>query len=143
MKGLDFGSGPGPTLSLMLRERGYDMAIFDPFYANDPAVLNRTYDFITATEVIEHIARPAEVFHTLFNLLPAHGVLGLMTRLVPTDRRFTDWHYQKDPTHISFYSPQTFHWMATTWQRDVAFFDVDVVVFTPRSERYNPAPPFG
>src|SRR3990167_7245096 len=68
MKGLDFGSGPGPTLSVMLTERGFDMAIFDPCYANDPAVLSRTYDFITATEVIEHVAQPAEVFRTLFSL---------------------------------------------------------------------------
>lgn len=131
MKGLDFGSGPGPTLSLMLTERGFDMAIFDPCYANDPAVLTRSYDFITATEVIEHVAHPAEVFRTLFSQLTPHGVLGLMTRLVPEDKPFSDWHYQNDPTHICFYSPETFRWIASQWRRDVEFFGADVILFQP------------
>jgi hypothetical protein len=30
-RGLDFGSGPGPTLSRMFAEAGYDMAIYDPW----------------------------------------------------------------------------------------------------------------
>lgn len=131
MRGLDFGCGPGPTLSLMLRERGYPMAVFDPYYANDASVLNGTYDFITATEVIEHVAQPADVLRTLFDLLPTHGVLGLMTRLVPEDRAFTDWHYQKDPTHICFYSEATFRWIATHWQRQVMFLGVDVILLKP------------
>jgi hypothetical protein len=35
--GLDFGSGPGPTLSVMLSEKGHEMDIYDPFYA--PVIL--------------------------------------------------------------------------------------------------------
>ena len=35
MTGLDFGSGPGPTLSLMLEEQGMKMSIYDIFYAPD------------------------------------------------------------------------------------------------------------
>lgn len=131
MTGLDFGCGPGPTLSVMLAERGYDMAIFDPYYANDPIALTRTYDFITATEVIEHVAQPAEVFRALFNQLAPHGVFGLMTRLVPKDCTFVDWHYQKDPSHICFYSPETFRWIAAHWRRDVEFSGVDVILFKP------------
>ena len=29
--GLDYGCGPGPALSLMLREKGYQMFNYDPF----------------------------------------------------------------------------------------------------------------
>ncbi|WP_203434339.1 methyltransferase domain-containing protein [Nitrosococcus halophilus] len=64
-RGLDFGSGPGPTLSLMFTEAGYGMAIYDPFYAPDPAALRQTYDFVTASEVAEHLYAPGEVFTQL------------------------------------------------------------------------------
>ena len=32
-QGLDFGSGPGPALSLMFAESGFPMVLYDPFYA--------------------------------------------------------------------------------------------------------------
>ena len=38
-EGLDYGCGPGPTLSLMLEEQGFIMAIHDPFFAPDPTAL--------------------------------------------------------------------------------------------------------
>ena len=31
-KGLDFGSGPGPTLSVMLAEAGFFMDLYDPYF---------------------------------------------------------------------------------------------------------------
>jgi hypothetical protein len=34
-QGLDYGSGPGPTLSIMLQEQGFDMNVYDPFFAPD------------------------------------------------------------------------------------------------------------
>ena len=46
--GLDFGSGPGPTLSKMFEESGYRMNIYDPYYAKDEKVLEEKYDFITS-----------------------------------------------------------------------------------------------
>ena len=50
--GLDFGSGPGPTLSKMFEEAGHSMAIYDPYYAKDESVWERRYDFITASDLI-------------------------------------------------------------------------------------------
>lgn len=47
--GLDYGSGPGPTLSVMLEKQGSATDIYDPYFASDPSVLERTYDFITCT----------------------------------------------------------------------------------------------
>lgn len=135
MKGLDFGCGPGPTLSVMLTERGFDMAIFDPYYANAPEVLSGHYDFITATEVVEHLAQPGRVFTQLFELLPAIGVLGLMTSLVPEDRDFLTWHYQNDPTHIAFYARHSFLWLAEHYGREVEFVGNDVILFRPRNEK--------
>ncbi|MEI4850515.1 class I SAM-dependent methyltransferase, partial [Klebsiella pneumoniae] len=78
-RGLDFGCGPGPALATMLREAGMDMALFDPFFYPQASVLERQYDFITCTEVVEHLHRPAEVFRQLDRLLAPGGWLGVMT----------------------------------------------------------------
>ena len=80
-EGLDFGSGPGPTLSLMFEELGHTMAIYDRFYADNPDLLDRRYDFITATEVLEHLRNPREELDRLWALLKPGGSLGIMTKL--------------------------------------------------------------
>jgi hypothetical protein len=33
-RGIDYGSGPSATLSLIMREKGFAMDNYDPFYAN-------------------------------------------------------------------------------------------------------------
>jgi hypothetical protein len=40
-QGLDFGSGPGPTLSVMLAAAGHTIALYDPFYADDAGVFDQ------------------------------------------------------------------------------------------------------
>lgn len=110
--GLDFGSGPGPTLSVMFEEEGHRMNIYDPFYAADPAVFELQYDFITTTETAEHLYHPRVEFDRLWNCLKPGGFLGIMTKIVPSHDQFPDWHYRKDDTHVTFYSEKTFQWMA-------------------------------
>jgi hypothetical protein len=66
-KGLDFGSGPGPTLSVMFEEAGHCVSLYDPFYAPDAAPLNRQYDFVTASEVVEHFCEPAKDLQRLWS----------------------------------------------------------------------------
>ena len=60
--GLDYGCGPGPALAHMLREAGHAVALYDPFFAKDETVLSATYDFVTCTEVVEHLFDPAGEF---------------------------------------------------------------------------------
>ena len=81
-EGLDFGCGPGPALSHMFVEAGYTMQVYDKFYANNPGVLTRQYDFITCTEVVEHLSAPGKTLHSLFALIRPGGWLGIMTKLV-------------------------------------------------------------
>ncbi len=38
--GLDYGAGSGPVVSVMLKEAGYRPVLYDPFYWNDPGLLN-------------------------------------------------------------------------------------------------------
>ena len=71
-KGLDFGSGPGPTLSLMFEEAGFDMHIYDLYYADNREVFDHQYDFVSATEVIEHLKNPAQELNR-FNHLDLHS----------------------------------------------------------------------
>lgn len=111
-RGLDFGSGPGPTVSVMLGERGFSTRDYDPYFAPDPAPLRETYDFVTCTEVAEHLSRPGEVFERLDALLKPGGVLGVLTGVLEDDSAFAKWWYWKDPTHVAFYRPETLAWIA-------------------------------
>ena len=131
--GLDFGSGPGPTLSVMLEEAGYRMEIYDTYYAPDMNLLTRTYDFITATEVVEHLRDPAGELERLWACLRPGGVLGIMTKLVLDRDAFASWHYIRDPTHISFFSRTTFSWLAKYLGAGLEFVDNDVIFLQKRS----------
>ncbi|NNN04663.1 MAG: class I SAM-dependent methyltransferase [Elusimicrobia bacterium] len=111
-QGLDYGCGPGPAASVMLRERGFSARDYDPFFAPDPAALTRTYDFIVCTEVFEHLRRPAEDLARLDGLLRPGAVLGVMTGVLENDADFAGWWYRADFTHIAFYRPQTLAWIA-------------------------------
>ncbi len=108
--GLDFGSGPGPTLSVLMTKRGYEMDIYDIFYHDNKKVFEKEYDFITSTEVIEHLHHPLEEIERLWECLKEGGVLGLMTAFRVED--FEKWYYKRDLTHIRFFTPLTFAWLA-------------------------------
>jgi SAM-dependent methyltransferase len=110
-RGLDYGSGPGPTLSVMLEEAGHPTAIWDPFFAPDPAPLAATWDFVTCTETAEHFFHPDREFERLFGLLAPGGWLALMTEPVPEDRPLDTWYYLRDPTHVVFYRERTLQWI--------------------------------
>ncbi|PQJ64954.1 class I SAM-dependent methyltransferase [Photobacterium angustum] len=125
---LDFGSGPGPTLSIMLEEMGYNMAIYDPYFAPDPSVLTRQYDFVTCTEAIEHFNQPAKEWGLLLSMIKPGGWLGLMTKLATDAEAFTRWHYKNDPTHVSFFSRDTFRFLAQRDGLEVEFVGNDVIL---------------
>lgn len=131
-RGLDFGSGPGPTLSVMFAEAGHPMAIYDPFYAPDASVLEQSYDFITASEVAEHLFAPGRELAKLADMLPSGGWLGLMTKRVTDDQAFTRWHYILDPTHVVFFSEATFVWLAVHLGMRVEFPAPDVALLQKR-----------
>jgi SAM-dependent methyltransferase len=126
--GLDFGSGPGPALSVMFEEAGHKMNIFDPFYANNLSVFNENYDFITITETAEHLFEPRKEFEKLWNILKPGGYLGIMTKLLLKPEKFKTWHYRKDDTHVTFYQKETFKWLADFLGAEVEFFGDRVII---------------
>lgn len=107
--GLDFGSGPSPVLAQILkRDQNYEMDIYDFFYAPDKVYLSKRYDLIVCTEVVEHLSDPMAYFKLFKQLLKPEGILAIMTLFHNNDRAyFMDWHYARDLSHISFYTPKT------------------------------------
>jgi hypothetical protein len=110
--GLDYGAGPGPTLSLMLAEQGRPTAVYDPFFSPDSGVLDRQYDFITCTEAAEHFFEPGREFARFDQLLKPGGWLAIMTTTREPDRPFAAWNYIQDLTHVCFFEKRTMVWIA-------------------------------
>jgi SAM-dependent methyltransferase len=127
-EGLDFGCGPGPALAAMLREQGFPVTLYDPCYFPDPRALQRRYDFICATEVVEHLHRPGDELARLWQCLRPGGVLGVMTKLVRDVEAFARWHYKNDPTHVCFFSRATWQWWAARQGARVSFVGADVIL---------------
>ncbi len=127
-EGLDFGSGPGPALPAMFSELGHKMSHYDLYFTPDLSVFSKKYDFISATEVIEHLRRPRQELDTLWSLLRTGGWLGIMTKLALDETAFSRWHYKNDPTHILFFSRATFQWLAKHWRAHLYFADKDVIL---------------
>lgn len=126
-KGLDFGCGPASALAMVLKEAGHAMELYDPYYSPDTSVLQRRYDFICATEVVEHLHDPAREFERLFALLKPGGRLAIMTKLVIDKERFRTWHYIRDMTHVCFFSKQVFLYIGRRFHAHVEFVDKDVI----------------
>lgn len=128
-RGLDFGSGPGPTLSVMLEEVGFPMDIYDPYFAPDTAPLEHTYDFITCTETVEHFQHPAKEFHRFNQMLQPSGWLGIMTEMLESDEGFVNWWYHTEPTHVCFYRQETMAWIAVQYGWTIEYPRKNVTLF--------------
>lgn len=108
---LDFGSGPVPVLQFLMERREYHTDIYDPYYAPEKVYEGKKYGLITCTETLEHIRNPIETFNLFSSLLSSGGKLAIMTLFHPGIEAFPQWWYRRDPTHIRFYSKETFHWI--------------------------------
>jgi hypothetical protein len=129
-RGLDFGCGPGPTISVMMGERGYEMANYDPFFHDESAPLNTRYDFVTSTEVCEHVYQQREYWQQLKSLLRPQAILGIMTKLYHDEIDFSSWYYATDPTHVRFFHAKTIEWLASTFQWQSFLVNDQVIIFS-------------
>lgn len=105
MRGLDFGCGPGPTLSRMAEQHGLLCDDYDPYFF--PQEPQGPYDFVFATECFEHFRTPAQDIARIHGYLKPGGLLGIMTERWHEERPFTQWHYTRDKTHVVFYHART------------------------------------
>ncbi len=126
--GLEFGCGAGSALSAMFVDSGFKITEYDPFYYPDELYKQQCYDFITATEVFEHLYDPGEVLQQLQSLIKKRGTLGIMTSLYNDEQDFSAWHYIRDSTHVCFYSTDTFKWIANTYKASLEVTDSNVIL---------------
>lgn len=125
--GLDYGSGPEPVLAELMQRDGFKVDIFDPIYAKKS--IEKSYDFITSTEVIEHFHEPRKSFDHMLSLLNSNGVLALMTSILNDSIDFKHWSYRYDDTHVSFYSNETFIWLANHYKLELIHSEKNVRIF--------------
>jgi SAM-dependent methyltransferase len=126
--GLDYGCGPGPALGRLLATSQRHLALYDPIYYPNPETLTAKYDFVTATEVVEHFSDTGEEMTRIWSLVKPGGWLGIMTKRVSNPEAFKTWHYIRDPTHLSFFSEKTFTWLAKYWQASLTLPAADVAL---------------
>lgn len=106
---LDFGCGASSLLAKMLEKEGIRCDYYDPIYHPDTLSNKTKYALIVSTEVFEHLHQPREVFESLLERLEEGGYLALQTQFHSNDREeFKKWYYHQDPTHIVFFTAQTF-----------------------------------
>ena len=110
--GLDYGAGRSSAVAALLREAGYRVEEYDPYFADRPELLGRRYGFVALCEVAEHFYRPGEEFARLRDLLAPGGRLYCMTALYEEGLDFASWHYKDDPTHVFIYRSETLGWIA-------------------------------
>jgi len=126
---LDFGCGPGPTINYILQSYQISCDNYDPFFFPE-GIKVKAYDFIFATECVEHFFQPNQEFKKILGLLKVGGFLSMMTETHPGLNKINDWYYIKDQTHVSFYCEKTFTWIALKHNLEVVFTDQKrVVVF--------------
>lgn len=119
-EGLDFGCGPGPIISTMINSNEATIYEYDPIFKNHLELLERRYDFLISTEVIEHIYNSKKDFELMLSLLKPLGALGIMTSFYPDDMKlFKSWGYKNDPTHVRFFNERTFEWIAKKYDLDL------------------------
>jgi len=106
---LDFGSGPEPVLSRIMKEKhGIETDIYDLHFSPEKVHIDKSYDLIVATEVLEHLKDPVETMEELSACLKKGGLLAVMTLFhYNDDEAFLGWHYRRDKTHIGFFTPRT------------------------------------
>ena len=127
--GLDFGCGPGPTLSLMMQEKGHQMDLYDKFYAKNQSVFKKSFDFITLTEVLEHLCDPVFELERLASILKSKGILAVMTQTLTQDIDFKSWYYKNDPSHIGFYNDKSLTGLASLLELEIMQFSDRVIFF--------------
>ncbi len=120
---LDYGCGPTQGYKALLEPHAR-VTSYDPyFYPID--LSNQDFDLILCSEALEHFCHPDAEFQNLCNLLRSLGQILIRTELVNESISFESWYYQKDPTHVAFYSKSTMKWIGKTYHLNGPYFLTD------------------
>lgn len=122
---LDFGSGPEPVLSQVIkRDTDFNVDHYDLHFQPVKVYEEKTYDVIVSTEVIEHLSDPLSYFKLFKKHLKPGGILAVMTLFHYNDEEaFKKWWYRRDETHISFFNKTTLSEIAVQLDLSILYCD--------------------
>ncbi|SFL62334.1 class I SAM-dependent methyltransferase [Halanaerobium salsuginis] len=120
---LDFGCGSAPVLAKLMTAKDNQVDYYDPYFYSDKFFIKKSYDLITATEVLEHLSNPYRELELLTSLLNQGGYLAVMTSFHSGPEEFVDWWYKSDLTHITFYNLNTFKMIASIFDLKIIYTD--------------------
>lgn len=131
MIGLDYGCGPTPTLSQLLKRDGITCYDYDPLFGFTHP--HTQYDFIFATECFEHFFNPGRELERIDQLLRPGGYLAVMTEQWESLIRFKSWYYKRDKTHVSFFHRNTFTYLCKRFGYTILWHDRNRVIVLQKS----------
>lgn len=125
---LDFGCGLESGFELLLRNKVKKSYLFDSYFHNENINLERTYDLITASEVVEHFQNPQNEWLKLKQMVSPNGFLAVMTMLYDDQTNFKTWWYKNDITHVVFYHQKTFSFLASLLEMNIVYNDLKKII---------------
>jgi hypothetical protein len=126
---LDYGCGPVPVLSGLLKNYGFACDNYDPSFGFLVEESCR-YDFVFCLETAEHFMSPGQTWIHLLGKVKPRGFLTLMTERYRDKEQFGHWYYKRDFTHTNFYHQSTIQWLASAHSLDMRYDDGErVTVF--------------
>lgn len=127
---IDYGAGENYVLTRILQDRGVEAFAFDPIYGLniDKSI---KYDIIIASESAEHFTNPHKEFRDINSLLKEDGVIAIKTELTDNISKFNSWWYQKDPTHVVFYSIETLNYLAKSLNKRASIITKNLTILEP------------
>ena len=103
--------------------------ILNPYFHKHPELLEEKYDYSSSCEVIEHFYNPSKEFKLLKYMLKKGAKLYLMSEVYDEKIDFASWYYKNDPTHVFFYSKETFEWIKKKFEFKTVSIDKRLIVF--------------
>jgi len=108
---LDFGGGRG-TLASLARDKGFErFDSYDPFFGDQIQPM-RSYDLVTAFEVVEHSRDPLGTFQEIQSLLKPGGAVMFSTMIQPKCVSAEWWYIAPRNGHVSIHSVRSLRTLA-------------------------------
>jgi len=126
MDGMDYGCGPNPVLSTIIKAAGHDCFNYDPIFF--PELPDERMDYIFATESFEHFFNPLREMKLITALLRPGGILTVMTHRWKELDQVADWWYLRDKTHVAFFHKKTFDYICHQFGFAILFDDGEKVM---------------
>lgn len=131
---LDFGCGPTEGMKYVVSKFGFHCDSYDPFFFPSLSFEKFSYDGIILSESLEHFYEPQHQLERILSFLKKDGKLLIRTERHLGEDHFRTWYYQKDPTHVIFFSNKTFEFIAKRYNLLSSFPDKNIVLFWRSSE---------